>query len=308
MEYFLENDLLKVTVNSLGAEVTSVVAKASGQELWWCGDAAFWKGHSPILFPACGGLWNGEYRLDGKPLKMQKHGFAKFMEFEKTEDTLLGENDFSISLTLCDNEETMKSFPFRFRLTITYTLRESVLECDAEVTNLTEGHTMHYQLGGHPATALPDYAPDEEIIGYLAPCNMRTDNLSVVRAGEQGCWGPERFKPKTDEQGLIPISVETFANEALIFDNSQFQSMIIYRADGETELAEVYFDAPVCLVWQMTGLLCPYVCVEPWFGLCDRQGYTMDLDYRPYSQHAMEGDTNSHFLWGINFVLQDCSD
>ena len=81
--------------------------------------------------------------------------------------------------------------------------------------------------------------------------------------------------------------------------------MRILRADGATEIAEVYFDAPVCLVWQMTGLLCPYVCVEPWFGLCDRQGYTMDLDYRPYSQHAMEGDTNDHFLWGINFALQN---
>ena len=305
MTHVLENNLLRVTIDSLGAEVTSVVDKTSGEELWWCGDAAFWKGHSPILFPACGGLWNGEYKLDGKTIKMRKHGFAKYMELERVEDTLLGDNDFSISLTLCDNAETFESFPFHFRLTITYTLRESLLECDAEVTNLTEGRTMHYQLGGHPAIALPDYAPDKEVIGYLMPGNVRTDNLSVVRAGEQGCWGAERFKPKTNAEGLIPLCVETFANEALIFDNSQLQSMRILRADGATEIAEVYFDAPVCLVWQMTGLLCPYVCVEPWFGLCDRQGYTMDLDYRPYSQHAMEGDTNDHFLWGINFALQN---
>ena len=70
MTHVLENNLLRVTIDSLGAEVTSVVDKTSGEELWWCGDAAFWKGHSPILFPACGGLWNGEYKLDGKTITM----------------------------------------------------------------------------------------------------------------------------------------------------------------------------------------------------------------------------------------------
>ena len=38
MEFVLENELLRVTMDSHGAEVTSVVDKASGKELWWNGD------------------------------------------------------------------------------------------------------------------------------------------------------------------------------------------------------------------------------------------------------------------------------
>ena len=41
MTHVLENNLLRVTIDSLGAEVTSVVYKTSGEELWWCSAAAF---------------------------------------------------------------------------------------------------------------------------------------------------------------------------------------------------------------------------------------------------------------------------
>ena len=79
MTYTLKNENLTVIINSLGAEVVSVKDR-NGRELWWNGDPAFWKGHSPILFPACGGLWNGKYSLNGKEYNMPKHGFAKGME------------------------------------------------------------------------------------------------------------------------------------------------------------------------------------------------------------------------------------
>lgn len=310
MTYTLKNECLTVSVNSLGAEVVSIKDNC-GRELWWNGDPAFWKGHSPILFPACGGLWNGEYSLDGKVYMMPKHGFAKGMEFVAEGDVAVCDGGCSLSLTTEDNEETRKCFPFRWRLTLTYTLRGEQLECEAVVRNMGDA-TMHYQIGGHPAIALPDFDMAREgdmngIVGYLSPTNLTAsrpvNGVSVVRAGEQGCWGPERFHVKMNENGLIPICVETFCNEALIFDGCQFYGMDVYRADGTTPLAQVYFDAPVCLVWQMTDLLCPYVCIEPWFGLCDRQGWSMPLDYRPYSQHTMAHEESGFFLWGIRFCL-----
>ena len=312
MTYTLKNENLTVTINSLGAEVVSVKDK-NGRELWWNGDPAFWKGHSPILFPACGGLWNGKYSLNGKEYNMPKHGFAKGMEFEIDKNSPVTDSDevSEVSFTTTNNDETMLCFPFRWQLTLRYTLRGEQLECEAEVRNLSD-ETMHYQIGGHPALALPDFDTVEgddanRIIGYMAPANMAAsgpvNGVSVVRAGEQGCWSPERYHVQMNENGLIPICVDTFRNEALIFDGGQFYGMELYRADGETPLAQVYFDAPVCLVWQMTDLLCPYVCIEPWFGLCDRQGWSMPLDYRPFTQHTMAHEESNFFLWGIRFCL-----
>ena len=54
MEYTLENEYLKLTVASLGAEVVSLVRKSDGVEHIWQADPAVWRYHAPVLFPHCG--------------------------------------------------------------------------------------------------------------------------------------------------------------------------------------------------------------------------------------------------------------
>ena len=297
MNYIIENDCLRVTITSLGAEVISVVNKETGKELWWNADPAYWAGYSPILFPACGGLWNGEYKYQGKTYKMVKHGFVRTMEFTPASEPEYGR----ISLSVQETEETMEQYPFAFNLTITYTLEGKTLTCNASVANPSDTEVLHYQIGGHPAIMLPDFQKDAEVVGYMRP--EPKEGLSVVRASEQGCFGGERYYVPQTEEGLIPISVDTFHNEALIFDKWQVKAMTLLRTDKKTEICRISHGAPVLLVWQMTDLLCPYVCVEPWYGMPDRIGYSVELDIRPYSQHAMPGQVSMHNLWDIEFCL-----
>ena len=42
MRYTLENDILRVEIDSLGAEIKSVKSKSTGQEYMWQGDPAYW--------------------------------------------------------------------------------------------------------------------------------------------------------------------------------------------------------------------------------------------------------------------------
>lgn len=296
MNHILENEHLSVTIASTGAEVVSIKDKLSGKELWWNGDPAFWAGHSPILFPACGGLWNGEYKYRGQTYRMPKHGFVRKAEFSPVAESGQG----SLSFRLHDTEQTREHYPFAFILTITYTLKGRTLACNATVGNPSADEVLHYQIGGHPAVALPDYDKDAELAGYL---RFETDGVpSVVRAGEQGCFGGDRFRVSRTPDGLVPISMDTFKDEALIFDKHQVKDVSVLRTDRKTEVCRIRHGAPVVLVWQMTGILCPYVCVEPWFGMPDRIGYSVDLDIRPYSQHAMPGEESRHTLWSIDFA------
>ena len=55
----LSNECLKVTIDSLGAEIQSI--NKGGRELIWEGDPKFWTGHSPVLFPICGGLKDNKF-------------------------------------------------------------------------------------------------------------------------------------------------------------------------------------------------------------------------------------------------------
>ena len=76
----LSNDHLKVAINSFGAEIISI--NKDGKELIWEGDEKFWTGHSPVLFPICGGLKDDKFYYGGKEYSLPKHGFAKRREFK----------------------------------------------------------------------------------------------------------------------------------------------------------------------------------------------------------------------------------
>ena len=54
MEYTIENEYLKLTVTTWGAQVKSVVRKCDGVEHSWQADMSVWGYHAPILFPHAG--------------------------------------------------------------------------------------------------------------------------------------------------------------------------------------------------------------------------------------------------------------
>ena len=82
MRYTVENEFLRVEVDSLGAELASVVDKASGAQMLWQGDPAVWPRRAPILFPYCGKLVNGSFTVEGKTYAGGQHGFARDLEHE----------------------------------------------------------------------------------------------------------------------------------------------------------------------------------------------------------------------------------
>ncbi|MCW3093590.1 MAG: aldose epimerase [Ferruginibacter sp.] len=48
--YTLENDTLRVVINSVGAELSSLINKRTGLEYLWNADPAFWPKKSPYYF------------------------------------------------------------------------------------------------------------------------------------------------------------------------------------------------------------------------------------------------------------------
>ena len=77
----LENDLLKVSIDTKGAQITSLYNKTTGVEQMWQADPNVWPWHAPNLFPIVGGLINDELLIDGKAYPMKRHGFARQSEF-----------------------------------------------------------------------------------------------------------------------------------------------------------------------------------------------------------------------------------
>ena len=109
MNYSIENQYLKLTVTTKGAQISSVIRKDDNVEHMWQADPAVWGYHSPILFPHAGKVVDGKIEAKGKVFESAQHGFARGMEHrfvEQTEDTIV--------LELCACEETRAHFPYEF--------------------------------------------------------------------------------------------------------------------------------------------------------------------------------------------------
>ena len=117
MEYTIENEYLIVTVTTWGAQVKSVIRKYDDVEHMWQADKSVWGYHAPILFPHAGRVVDGLIEAKGEVYQAKQHGFARLMEH-----TLVRQTEDTIVMELRSNEETLRMFPYAFRLVSTFTL------------------------------------------------------------------------------------------------------------------------------------------------------------------------------------------
>lgn len=278
----ISNNQLAVTISPIGAEVQSIKDVNTQCEYLWHGDAHWWSGHSPILFPIVGGLWNSTCRVDGQELHISKHGFVRRAPWR----VVCVEADKAV-FEFVSTVGTFAIFPYAFRLTATYSLDGRKLRAEFCVENLG-GSPFCFQLGGHPAIALPNWDDAQPLDGYL---RLEGNPTHVLRAGEQGCLEPDTFPVPLNADGLVPLTVDTFSHEALIFDNHQVSAATVLTPSGQP-VARVESTAPVWLFWSPQGIHTPFVCLEPWYGLCDHQSFCGDITERPYINTV-----NGHATW-----------
>ena len=149
MQYTIENDILRLTVDSLGAEVVSVIHKPTGAEMMWSGDPAVWGRHAPILFPYTGKLTDGKMIAKGVEYQGAPHGLDRDAEHTMTRQT-----DDTLEFELHANAETLPKWPYAFVLRSTFVLEGETVHHTLCVENPVE-EQLRFGIGYHPAFALP---------------------------------------------------------------------------------------------------------------------------------------------------------
>lgn len=287
----ISNSQLSIRVSPHGAELCSILA--NNKEYLWQADPAFWKRHSPVLFPIVGSVWDNEYRVDGTVYSLGQHGFARDMEF-----TLVGESTEEVRYRLESNAETLKKYPFAFCLEIGYRIQGKQIEVIWEVTN-TGNKEMHFQIGAHPAFYWPDFdeaTPNRGFFGF-----DRNDGLSYILISEKGCADPSTEYAMELTDGLLPLDTHTFDKDAFILENEQVRKVTLYTKEKKPYLS-LHFTAPVVGLWSPPAKNAPFVCIEPWYGRCDRAHYTGEYKDKDWMQHLAAGNT---FKGGYTIEIND---
>ena len=259
----LSNETLRVEVSAHGAELQSI--RKGDVEYLWQGDSRYWGRRSPVLFPIVGSVWEARYRVDGTEYQLGQHGFARDMDF-----TLVCATDTEVRYRLESSDETLAKYPYPFVLEIAYRLHGASIDVIWEVKNPSDKE-MYFQIGAHPAFFYPDYDPEKSGRGFFT--FDRTEGIECIRIKEKGCVDAVTKWPLEMHEGVLKLEKDTFdAIDTIMVQDSQLKRVNMFKEDGTAWLS-LSFDAPVVGIWSPPGKVAPFICIEPWYGRCDRVGY-----------------------------------
>ncbi|WP_138373018.1 MULTISPECIES: aldose 1-epimerase family protein [Oscillospiraceae] len=277
--FCLKNEELTLEIASHGAEMRSLKDNQTGQEYLWDADPAFWKRTSPVLFPLVGNYRDKESIYEGKTYSMSQHGFARDMDFTVTEEA---ENE--IWFELHETPETKEKYPFDFCLSIGYRLEGRSVKVMWKVENTNE-KTMYFSIGGHPAFVCPISGK-----GKQTDYRLRFDAEGPVVSsliGEGGLLTEEKAEYQL-ENGEMQIAEDLFSRDALVIENDQAHNVALVDPEGNAYVT-VEFDAPLFRIWAPKGGKAPFVCIEPWYGRCDRADFSKKLEEREWGNMLEPG-------------------
>ena len=264
----IASDRLTAAINPFGAELSSL-RDAAGRELMTDADPAFWTGRAPILFPVVGKPAGEVIRVDGRAYPMKQHGFARRSLFE-----IVAAGPGRAVFGLADNAETRVHYPFAFRLEVAFTLDAATLRIDVTVANPTEV-PLPASFGFHPAFAWP--------LPYGA---ARADHRIVFEQDEPGRVHAiaadgtiaDATKPSPVDGRTLALTDDLFAQDALVWAPVAAQALTYGPSTGP-HLSIAFPDTPMLGIWTRPGA--HYVCVEPWHGIADPEGYAGEFRDKP---------------------------
>jgi len=270
---------LSADIDAMGAQLFAL-RDEQGRDLLWNGDPAFWTGRAPILFPIVGALVNDQYRLNGRIYDLPKHGFARRKRFEVAQA-----DASSVTMRLKWDDETLAVYPFRFALDLRFALEASTLTIIASVTNLDDQADMPASFGFHPALRWP--------LPYGRPRFEhrlrfeREEPAPIRRIDTNGLVKPDAVATPVAGRDLV-LRDDLFVNDAVIFDQLNSRALRYGAPDGP-QLEVAFPDTSLLGVWTKPGA--GYICIEPWHGWADPEGFAGDIWSKPGIFRVPPGQT-----------------
>lgn len=289
----LRNHVFTAQIDSLGAQLISLKDSA-GKEYIWQRDPSYWPNCSPLLFPTVGNCRNGKTRIGGQWYEIPKHGFCKVTDFSAKQVS-----DSCAVFSIHETEQTLAVYPFRFTLSLTYTVTDDGLHMDYAVEN-TDSKPICYQLGAHPGFNCPLY-DGERFEDYVLEFEKEETADSMVYDIGHLQFDANRRKPGLDHSRILPLRYESFVDDALFFDGIASRKVALKNPSTGKGVEIDYRDFETVAFWTAMPAKGPFLCVEPWNGSAIRSDEDDELENRHFIQTAAVGETRRYHL-GIRIL------
>jgi galactose mutarotase-like enzyme len=175
---------------------------------------------------------------------------------------------------LAADEASLRVYPFEFELEVRYELEGATLSLTTEIRNNGNAE-MPASFGYHPGFRwpLPFGKPRS---GHFI--EFEADEPKPARRIDSlGLLTPEHHATPITRRRLV-LADSLFVQDVLIFDQINSRS-VLYGSDDAPRIKVDFPDAPYLGVWTKPGA--PFICIEPWHGITDPEGFAGDFTAKP---------------------------
>ena len=211
MQYSIENRYLSCMIDSCGAQLISVMDKASGAEYIWNGNPEVWKWHAPVLFPFCGNFPDG-YEHDGKTYHLPMHGFLRDVEHQ-----IISDGSFIFKT------DGMEGYPFAFSATTSFILEGHSVRHRIEIENRGNVN-LPYSLGFHTGFALSN--------ARLVFENHEEELGGKVFVADDESLSSTRFFTNIKSGSLV---CEDKTGKSLRWESSGYSTLVLWTMPGHSK-------------------------------------------------------------------------
>ena len=266
MIHTLKNDVLTITVADHGAELKSITGN-DGTQYLHDGNPKWWKYTSPVLFPIVGKLVNGKYRAEGKKYELPGHGFARTSDFDCVKET-----DNEIVFKLRWSDETLKVYPYKFTLEISYLLKNNTVTVIWLVKNVDD-KPIYFSIGAHPALKCPIVEGESFDDCYLKfSSKEKSARILLLPTGPLS-----HDRVETLDGDTLNLNYELFKGDALVSDNLKSDEISICSRKSSKSITVQAKGFPYYGIWTPDKGGAPFLCLEPWHGHADYADFSGDI-------------------------------
>lgn len=270
MIYTIENEILKLSVNSEGGSMTSLIYKPTGSQRLWQGDERWWKGQDVVIFPVVGHA--GEFTAKGKTCLLKSHGLIRYSSL-----SVKGKGGDFITLYKTSDSWTEEQFPYKWEFEISYKLSGGSVTVSYFIRSLYG--VLPFYVGGHPGMVAPD---------GTAEITFENEEHPVVYPLEGAPYPVEGLKSFTADKAF-------FAKHKT-YQIGSLSGGAVYAKTQDGYVYTYKSDCPLYAFWSNENGG-DYVCVEPWWGINDFAAAPKDITLKPFVN--FDRGQGSHFSYTL---------
>ena len=285
----IESDVLKVQIDEMGAQLSSIYHKKYSLEYLWQKDPEYWKSSAPVVFPIIGKLTNGKYRYCGNEYELKSNGLIRYKNVP-----IFNQGKDFVEFIYEPDEEDLKRYPFHCQVYLRYSVVENHLKVKATIHNDNDT-PLYYFYAGHPGFNVPLYE-NESCNDYYVEFD-EPETMDIYEVCETGQLLNQRSQFFENERRFF-IRKNLFRKEALAFVHPKSKMLRIKNIKNERTIT-VHFDGFDNLaIWSpyILGKDLKFICVEPWIGHTEFKGFQGNWDEHDEIKTLFPQKSNTHIF------------